>query len=130
MNSRNNVARVLATVGAILLFATAALHLSDYPKDTSALPAANLNPRLQAGFRAVFLLVGCDWIIIAIVALVAVFIETRLSKLLVLFCGVAVLVETVLTLALMGVFLGNEMIGSAALLLIIAGLLFERAKAG
>jgi hypothetical protein len=130
MNSRNNVARVLATLGAILLFATAALHLSDYRKDTSALPASNLNPHLQAGFRAIFLMVGCDWIIIAIVALAAVFIETRLSKFLVLFCGVALLVETVLSVAVMGLFLGDKMIGSGALLLVIAGLLFERAKIG
>jgi hypothetical protein len=72
MNLRNNVARALATLGAILLFATAAYHLADYRKDTSALAA--LNPPLQAGFRAVFLLAGCDWVIIAIVALVAVFI--------------------------------------------------------
>ena len=75
--------------------------------------------------RAVFLLVGWDWIVIAIVALLAAFTETKLRKILVLFCGVAVLVETTLTLAFIGVFLGNEMIGSAAVLLMVGGLLVQ-----
>ena len=75
--------------------------------------------------RAVFLLVAWDWIVIAIVALLAAFTKTKLRKILVLFCGVAVLAETALTLAFIGVFVGNEMIGSAALLLIVGGLLIQ-----
>ena len=72
---------------------------------------------------------GWDWIVIAIVALLAAFTETKLRKILVLFCGVAVLVETALTLAFIGVFLGNEMIGSAAVLLMAGGLLVQNGPA-
>ena len=86
-----------------------------------------MNAALQEPLRAVFLLVGWDWIVIAIVALLAAFTETKLRKILVLFCGAAVLVETALTLAFIGVFVGNEMIGSAAVLLIVGGLLFHPA---
>ena len=71
---------------------------------------------------------GWDWIVIAIVALLAAFTETKLRKILVLFCGVAVLVETALTLAFIGVFLGNEMIGSAPVLLMVGGLLSDTAS--
>jgi len=130
MSGRNKAARILVALGSIVLFASAALHsLAAYPKVLTALGASNLAADFQEPLRAVFLLVGWDWIVIAIVALLAAFTETKLRKILVLFCGVAVLVETALTLAFIGVFLGNEMIGSAAVLLIIGGLLVQNGSA-
>ncbi len=130
MSGRNKAARILVAMGSIVLFASAAVHsLAAYPRLSSALGASNLNVRLQDPLRAVFLLVGWDWIVIAIVALLAAFTETKLRKILVLFCGVAVLVETALTLAFIGVFLGNEMIGSAAVLLMVGGLLVQNGPA-
>lgn len=112
--------------GSIVLFASAAVHpVAYYKKLSPALSASNLGAPLQAALRAVFLSVGWDWIVIAVVALLAAFTETRLRNLLVLICGVALLVQTGLTLAFIGVFLGNEMIGSATLLIICAGLLFR-----
>ncbi len=126
MNRRNKAGRILVASGSIVLFASAALHsLAAYPKVSQTLTASNLSASLQAALRAVVLLVGWDWIVIAIIALIAGFTETKLRKLVVLFCGVAVLVETGLTLALIGIFLGNEMIGPAAVLIIVGGLLFE-----
>lgn len=71
-----------------------------------------------------FLLVGWGWIVVALFALTA-FTRTRLRKALVLFCGIALLVDTGLMLHFIGVFLGNELIGIAALLLLIGGLLLE-----
>ncbi len=125
MTRRNKAGRILVTIGSIVLFASAALHsVAAYPRVAPALSASNLNAPLQAALRAVFLLVGWDWMVIGIVALIAAFTETKLRKVLVLFCGVAVLVETGLTLHFMGFFIGNEMIGSAALLLVCGGLLF------
>jgi hypothetical protein len=130
MSARNKAARILVALGSVVLFASAALHsLAAYPELSTALRASNLAARLQGPLRAVFLLAGWDWIVIAIAALLAAFTETKLRKILVLFCGVAVLVETALTLAFIGVFLGNEMIGSAAVLLIIGGLLVQNGPA-
>ena len=107
MSGRNKAARILVALGSIVLFASVALHsLAAYPKLSTALSASNLPVRLQGPLRAVFLLAGWDWIVIAIVVLLAVFTDTKLRKILVLFCGVAVLVETALTLAFIGVFLG------------------------
>lgn len=126
MNGRNKAGRILVALGCIDLFASALLHsIAAYPKVSAALSESNLSAPLQAALRSVFLLVGWDWIVIAIVALLAAFRETTLRKILVLFCGVAVLAETGLTLVFIGVFLGNEMIGSAALMILCGGLLFE-----
>jgi len=130
MSGRNKAARILVTLGSVVLFASTAFHsLVAYPRLSRALSSSNLNAALQEALRAIFLLAGWDWIVIAIVALLAVFTETKLRKILVLLCGVAVLVETALTLAFIGVFLGNELIGSAAVLLIIGGLLVQNVPA-
>lgn len=126
MSRHNKAGQILVAIGSLVLFASAALHsIMAYPKVSQALTASNLSAPLQAALRAVFLLVGWDWIVIAMIALVLAFTETKLRKLVVLFCGVAVLVATGLTLAFIGVFLGNELIGSAAVLIIVGGLLFE-----
>ena len=130
MSGRNKAARILVAMGSIVLFASAALHsLAGYPRVSTALGASNWSARFAEPLRAVFLLAGWDWIVIAIVALLAAFTETKLRKILVLFCGAAVLVETALTLAFIGVFVGNEMIGSSAVLLLLGGLLVQNGPA-
>jgi hypothetical protein len=118
---RDRVARMLVALGAIGWFVTAVFHLKDYPKDTAKLAA--LSAGLQAGFRTIFLMVGWDWIVIAIVALLAAFTETKLRTTLLLFCGAAGLVQAALALVFMGVFLGTELMFPAALLIITGGLL-------
>lgn len=126
MDKRNRVAKILVALGSLVLFASTAVHsLAAYPKLSRALSASNLSVPLQSALRAVFLLAGWDWVVIAVVALLAAFTETKLRRALVLICGVAVLFETGLTLAFIGVFLGNELIGSAALLILCGGLLFR-----
>lgn len=121
MIGRDEAARILIALGAICLFATAVFHLKDYWKDT--LSASSLSAPLLAGFRAIYLANGWYWIVVGVVALLAAFTETKLGRVLVLWCGVSVLVETSFTLALMGVFLGTELLGAAAILIISGGLL-------
>lgn len=60
------------------------------------------------------------------VVLLAAGTETRLRKTLLLFCGLALLLEAGVGASLMGLFVGNEMIGAAALLLVCGGVLFEK----
>jgi hypothetical protein len=127
MNGRNKAARVFVTVGSMVLVASAALHcFAGYSNAFPALAVSNLDPGLQAGFRVVFLSLGWHWLVTAIVALLAGFTETRLRKTLVLLCGLAVLLEAGVGASMMGFFVGNEMIGAAALLLVCGGLLFEK----
>jgi hypothetical protein len=49
-----------------------------------------------------------------------------LRKTLVLLCGLAVLLEAGVGASMMGFFIGSEMIGAAALLLVCGGLLFDQ----
>jgi hypothetical protein len=128
MNWRNKAARVLATIGSVVLFADAALHFfAGYSTGFPALAASNLEVGLQMAFRVVFLSVGWDWILLGIIALVAAFKATAARKTLVLVCGLGVLIEAVVGAAMMGIFIGNIIIGTAAILIIIGGLLFENA---
>lgn len=126
MTGRNKTARIVAILGSIILFASAALHFVAASKLAfPALAASNLNLGLQKAFQVVFLSVGWHWTVIAVIVLIAVFAETQLRKPLVLFCGLAVLFEAVTGGMMMGLFIGNEMIGSAAILIAIGGFLFE-----
>jgi hypothetical protein len=131
INGRNKAARVFVILGSLLLAASAALHcFAGYSKLASpALAKSNLDPRLQAAFRVVFLSLGWHWFVTGVVALLAGITETRLRKTLVLFCGLAVLLEAGAGASMMGFFIGNEMIGTAALLLVCGGLLFEKSGA-
>jgi hypothetical protein len=125
MNGRNNAARILVALGALVLIAAALLHLSDYPKDLSAVSASNLGARLQKGVRALYFLVGWDWIVIAIIMLISAFTVTKLGKAIVLFCGFALLVNTAVMLAFMGWFVGTDMVLAPALMSFCGGLLLK-----
>ncbi len=128
MDRRNKAARILATMGSVVLFAAAVLHFfAGYAKGFPALAASNLKVGLQTAFRVVFLSVGWDWIVLGIIVLVAAFKATAARKALVLVCGLGVLIEAVVGAAIMGIFIGNEMIGAAAILIVIGGLLFGNA---
>jgi hypothetical protein len=128
MNQRNKAARVLVTIGSIVLFASSALHFfGGFSSGFPALAASNLKVGLQAAFRVVFLSVGWDWILLGIIALLAAFKATAARKALVLVCGLGVVIEAVVGAAIMGIFIGNEIIGAAAVLIIIGGFLFESA---
>jgi hypothetical protein len=130
VNGRNKAARGFVILGSVVLLASAALHcFAGYSKVFPAFAMSSLNPGLQAAFRVVFLALGWHWLVTAIVALLAGVSETRLRKTLVLFCGLAVLLEAGVGASLMGFFIGNEMIGAAALLLVCGGLLFEKSGA-
>jgi hypothetical protein len=79
MNGRRKAARVLVAFGSVVLLAGAALHsMLAYPSVSAALAASNLSHSLQSAMRAVFLLVGWDWIVIAMIVLFAGFTETML----------------------------------------------------
>jgi hypothetical protein len=125
MNSRNYLARILVALGAMVLIAAALLHLSDYPKDLSAVSASNLGAPLQAAVRALYFLVGWDWIVIAIIMLISDFTVTKLGKVIVLFCGFALLVNMAVMLAFMGSFAGTDMVLASALMILCGGLLFQ-----
>ena len=127
MSGRNKAARACVILGSVVLFASAALHFfGGYTQVFPLYGASNLSPRLKVAFRVVFLSLGWHWAVTAVVALLAGITETRLRKVLVLTCGLAVLIEAGISASMMGFFIGNELIGTAALLLLCAGTLFDQ----
>jgi hypothetical protein len=125
MNGRRKTARVLAACGSVVLLASAVLHtMLGYPSLSAALAASNLSGSLQSAMRAVFLLVAWDWIVIAIIVLLAGFTETMLRRIVIVFSGVALLVQTGIMLHFVGWFAGSEMIVTAGLLIVSAGFVF------
>jgi hypothetical protein len=130
MNGRNKAARVFVILGSAVLVASAVLHcFAGYSKGFRALAMSNLDPGLQAAFRVVFLSLAWHWLLTATVVLLAGITETSLRKTLVVLCGLAVLLEAGVGAGMMGFFIGNEMIGAGAFLLVCGGLLFEKSGA-
>ena len=127
MSARAKTACTLVILGCLVLLASAVLHcVGGYTAGFPALRASNLDPRLQAAFRIVFLSLAWHWVVTAAVVLLAGLTQTRLRKPLVLFCGLALLLEAAAGAGVMGFFIGNEILGTAALLLVCGGLLFDR----
>lgn len=127
MDGRNRAARAFVVLGSVVLLASAALHsFAGYHNALPALTASNLNPGLQQALKVVFFSLGWHWVVIAMVALTAGMTETTLRRPLVMLCGLAVLLEAGVGASIMGFFIGNEIIGAAALLLLCGGLLFDR----
>jgi hypothetical protein len=125
MNGRNNAARLLVSLGALVLIAAALLHLSDYPKDLRAVSVSNLGAPMQREVRCLFLLVGWNWAVIALTMMISAFTATEVWKVIVLFCGSALLVTLAVMLALMGWFRGIAIILASALMILCGGLLFQ-----
>lgn len=126
MDARNKAGQVLVTIGSIVLFTAAVLHFhGGYSTGFPALAASNLNVRLQSLFRVVFLSVGWDAIVLGVIATVAAFKAGAGARAVVLLCGSGLLIETVGGAAAVGLFVGNEMTGAAAILMIVGGSLLR-----
>jgi len=133
MTDRNKAARILISSGGVALIAAALLHLSAYLKDMRAVSASHLSAPMQSEVRSLFLLVGWDWLVVAIMMLISAFTVAALRKLIVLFCGFSLLVTLAVILGTMGWFWGCGVILSSALMILCGGLLFQNsagAKAG
>jgi hypothetical protein len=129
MNVRNRTGQILVAIGSVALFAAAVLHFrAGHSTGFPALAASNLDAGLQSAFRVVFLSVGWDMILLGVIAVVAAFKAAAGRKALVLLCGFGVLIEAVGGAAVMGVFVGDEITGAAAILTIIGGFLLEGAN--
>ena len=129
MNKRQIVAQLLVGLGSLNVLVGAGLHLlGGYPLLSKALAASNLGGILGNAMRAVFLIVGLAWITIAIVALIAAFTQTRIRRVLVLFCGFSLLAEIPLWVGLMGWFIGNEMFLLSGVLITFGGFLLPPSR--
>lgn len=122
MNGRTKIGRAVATLGIIILFGGALLHLiAAYPQVSTGVLASNLDSSLKPALRAVFLIVGWHWIAIAAIAALAAFTRARAGKAVVLICGFAILVDGAVMAAFVGWFVGTDMILASAVLILCGG---------
>lgn len=129
MNKRPIVAQLLISLGSLNVLVGAGLHWAGgYPRVTAALAASNLDPLMANAMRSVFLMIAFTWITIAVIALIAAFTQTRIRRALVLFCGLSLLAEIPIWVALMGWFIGNEMFLASGILVTLGGLMIPRAN--
>jgi len=121
------MSRALVTLGCIVLLVAAAIHCVAYLKfSPPAVHASNLPIAMQSVFEIAFLSMAWSWIVLALIVLVVTFKETRSGKPIALICGFAVLIQAAFTVPMVGLFIGNEMIGAASLLILIGGFLFPQ----
>jgi len=126
MSHKNGLARFLILLGAGVLFLSAAVHtFAAYPRVAVAVNSSNLSSTLKAALRTVFLLLGWNWFAIGLLALLTTLRTGTSHKLMVVLLGASILVQTGLSLAMMGVFVGNELLAAAAALLLAGGLLLR-----
>lgn len=124
MFKRQRTARILIGLGCLILLVGSILHLiAGYPRVSAALATSNLSEDFKNALRAVFLMIGWTWIVIAIVTLMAAFSRSQTSKPMILFCGLALLLQIPIWVFLMGWFVGNEMFVLGAVLIVCGGLL-------
>jgi hypothetical protein len=128
MSDRSKVARFLTGLGCLLLVASAIIHSLVYMKTSRAVGASNLPAVLQSVFGVAFLSMAWNWVVLAIIAWLAVLRETALRRPLVLICGLAVLIQAIFTVPFVGFFIGNEMIGAASVLILCGGFASEPAR--
>ena len=129
MTTRRTVSRSLVMLGCVVLLVAAAMHCLAYVKFSApAMHASNLPIALQSVFEVAFLSMAWSWIVLALIVLVVTFREIRLDKPIALICGFAVLIQAVFTVPMVGFFIGDEMIGTASLLIIIGCSLFHGSR--
>jgi hypothetical protein len=129
MITRRTMSRTLVTLGCILLLVAAAIHCLAYQKFAApAVHASNLPIAQQSVFEIAFLSMAWSWTVLGLIVLVVTFGQTRLGKLIALIGGFAVLIQAVLTVPMVGFFIGNEMIGAASLLIIVGGFLSQGSR--
>lgn len=123
---RQRTAQIVVALGCLIVLVGSVLHLAGgYPIISAALAKSNLDDGIRNALRAVFLMIGITWIIVALVTLIATFIRSRISKLVTLLCGLALLLQVPIWVNLMGWFVGNEMFLIGAALMVSGELLFR-----
>jgi hypothetical protein len=126
MDKHHKTAQSLVALGCLIVLIGSLLHLIvAYPRVSVALATSNLDEGFRNALRAVFLMIGLTWIVIAVVTLIASFARSQTSKPIVLFCGFALLLQIPIWVDLMGWFVGNEIFVLGGALMVCGGLLFR-----
>lgn len=116
MATRMTMAKVLLTLAALTLVATAALHGSGYASISKLLGESNLPGALGVSMRALWVDFSVQLIILAALLGVAVARPTPGARIVVLVCGLGLAVDTLVLGAIVGLFVGTVALALASLL--------------
>jgi hypothetical protein len=110
----------LAAAGALLLAATAAFHASGLAGVRKAAEDSALDPMLESIFTPLWLFPTTHWLFVAAVGLIAALRHSPAARLILAMCGLVIAVDAGLLFLHVGPFIGEAMLGGAALLFIAA----------
>ncbi len=123
---KRRVAMGVAGLGCVVLFGGSLLHLSAaYPLVAKAISGSNLETGMQAGLRSAFLMLGCVWLMLAVIAMLGTLASGPMGKTVVLVAGLGLLAQIPVWVAMMGWFVGNEMFLVASVLMVGGGLMLD-----
>ena len=125
MQNRKRIAQALAALGSLVLFVAAALHgILGYRAVFAALHGIDASPRIISALKVVWLMVSWHWIAVGLLALMAAFARTWPRGAILLICAVVAIVDAAGAYSAIGLFIGDELLGVAALAFLASAALF------
>ncbi len=106
--------------------AAAILHASSLTNVSGALTRTTLNEFLTTALKVVWLMIAWHYVVLASMALIAVFGLTRPAKVILILIGILVGLDAVVLVASLGWFEGGTLLAIAAALLVGGALVFPR----
>ncbi|MCP4201075.1 MAG: hypothetical protein GY769_03990 [bacterium] len=110
-----NNPRGLVWLGSVVLAATAAFHGSGYVDVTSTVAESNIEGMLSGAIGGLWLYPSVHWLFIAVLAIVAVQVASRLTPWILGLAAVILAADAIVLLVHVGPFVGEAMLGAAAL---------------
>ncbi len=116
--------------GSVVLAATSAFHATGYAivvRDTSA---EGVSEFLQSAAKGLWLYASLHWLFIAVVAVVAAWLPSRLSRIVLALSSAVVAADAVLLLVFVGPFVGELLLAVAAVAHIVGAVLQKPTMTG
>jgi hypothetical protein len=121
------IARGLIVAGSVVLFLTALVHGSGYPKVSLMLEMSAIKPFLIGGFKALWIMVSTHMIILGTVFIAVSRIPN--GRRIVLLCALFPALDTILLFHFIGLFIGTIFVAVATVLFLTGGFLLPKDKA-
>jgi hypothetical protein len=129
MTIRMNVGKIFLPLASVTLIATSALHALGYAPISKLLAESSLPGAWAGGVRGLWVEFSMHLIVLAALLLVAAARPLPAMRVVVLVCGLALAVDTVVLGVFVGIFVGTVALGAASLLT-LASWVTHRAPGG
>src|SRR5213593_1172876 len=130
MATQGTIAKLLVGAGSLVLICAALYHGSGYPAVSKIVAGADMSPLLTRAVQALWLMFSSHLLMVGGISVAAVLKPVPASRLVLVLCGCAAAADAVVLAAFVGVFIGNALLGVAALLILAGATACPRAKPG